>query len=81
MSSYTPMFTLWRERSKPVGTVLAVVSYGVFFVLTLQETATLTRGLRQGDRIARHRWMLFGYVWITFVLATVGFAEKLAVRR
>ena len=47
---------------------------GIFFLLTLQATAALTRRPHHGGRGARHRWMLLGYVWITFVLATIGFA-------
>ena len=47
---------------------------GIFFLLTLQATAALTRRPRNGGQVANHRWMLLGYVWITFVLATIGFA-------
>jgi hypothetical protein len=54
--------------------VLAAMSYGIFFLLTLQATAALTQRPHHVGQIARHRWMLLGYVWITFILATIGFA-------
>jgi len=74
MSSYTPNTDLWLERSRLAGMVLAAMSYGIFFLLTLQATAALTQRPHHVGQIARHRWMLLGYVWITFILATIGFA-------
>ena len=46
---------------------------GIFFLLTLQATAALTQRPQHSGQIASNRWMLLGYVWITFVLATIGF--------
>ncbi|KAF8841428.1 hypothetical protein BDN67DRAFT_967187 [Paxillus ammoniavirescens] len=74
MSSYTPSNTdLWLERSRLDGMLLGAVSYGIFFLLTIQATSALTKRPR-GGKIAEQRWMLLGYVWITFILATFGFA-------
>lgn len=47
---------------------------GIFFLLTLQATVALTLRPRYGSETTHHQKMLLGYVWITFVLATVGFA-------
>ena len=47
---------------------------GIFFLLTIQTNAVLIRRPRRDSQTTRHRWMLLGYVWITFSLATIGFA-------
>ncbi|KAF8557189.1 hypothetical protein OG21DRAFT_378299 [Imleria badia] len=76
MSSYTPNTDLWLERSRLAGMLLSAVSYGIFVVLTLQATIALTRRPRYASpgRMSHHRRLFVGYVWITFVLATIGFA-------
>jgi len=56
--------------------LLGAVSYGMFFVLTIQATTALTQRPRGGSTSNNNRWMLLAYVWITFVLATVGFAAN-----
>ena len=47
---------------------------GIFFLLTIQATVALSQRARHGGQIAHHPWILLSYVWITFILATVGFA-------
>ncbi|KAG8220335.1 hypothetical protein J3R82DRAFT_3475 [Butyriboletus roseoflavus] len=74
MSSYTPDTDLWLERSRLNGMMLSAVSYGIFFLLTIQATVALSQRPRHGGQIARHPWILLSYVWITFILATIGFA-------
>ncbi|KIJ63955.1 hypothetical protein HYDPIDRAFT_28853 [Hydnomerulius pinastri MD-312] len=74
MSSDTPDTDLWLERSRLDGMLLGAVSYGMFFLLTIQATIALTRRPRSGSKIAEHRWMLLSYVFITFILGTIGFA-------
>ncbi|KAF8548282.1 hypothetical protein OG21DRAFT_1564907 [Imleria badia] len=76
MSSSTPNTDLWLERSRLDGMLLSAVSYGecIFFLLTIQATVALTRRPRHCAQVPHHRRTLLGYVWITFVLATVGFA-------
>ncbi|KAH0826424.1 hypothetical protein J3R83DRAFT_5399 [Lanmaoa asiatica] len=74
MSSYAPDADLWLERSRLDGMLLSAASYGIFFLLTIQATVALTQRPRYGGPIAHHRWVLMSYVWITFALATVGFA-------
>lgn len=46
----------------------------MLFLLTIHATIALTRKPRHCAQIAHHRWVLLGYVWITFTLATIGFA-------
>ncbi|KAF9237212.1 hypothetical protein BU15DRAFT_88819 [Melanogaster broomeanus] len=73
MSSYTPDTDLWLERSRLDGMLLGAVSYGMFFVLTIQATTALTQRPRGGSTSNNNRWMLLAYVWITFVLATLDY--------
>lgn len=47
---------------------------GIFFLLTIQATVALTRRQRHCAQMAHHRRTLLGYVCITFILATIGFA-------
>jgi len=65
---------LWLERSRPAGMILAAVSYGGFFVLTVQAASALMQRPRRGGKIAGNRRSLLCYVFITFVTATVGVA-------
>jgi hypothetical protein len=47
---------------------------GGFFILTVQAASALIQRPRSGGKIAKNRlWLLF-YIFITFVLGTVGFA-------
>ncbi|OJA14999.1 hypothetical protein AZE42_07803, partial [Rhizopogon vesiculosus] len=76
MSSDTPSTDLWLERSRLAGMMLAAVSYGGFFILTVQAASSLMQRPRNGGKIADNRlWLLF-YIFITFVLGTVGFAAN-----
>jgi len=72
--SDTPQTDLWLERSRLAGMMLAAVSYGGFFVLTVQAASALMQRPRHGGSIAENRYCLLFYVFITFVLGTVGFA-------
>ncbi|KAG0699507.1 hypothetical protein DFH29DRAFT_808925 [Suillus ampliporus] len=76
MSSYTPQTDLWLERSRLDGMVLGGVSYGVYFLLTVQAWIALMQQPRSGGKIADHRRALIFYVFITFVFGTVGFAAN-----
>ncbi|KAG8220334.1 hypothetical protein J3R82DRAFT_3474 [Butyriboletus roseoflavus] len=73
-SSYAPGTNLWLERSRLDGMMLSAVSYGIFFLLTMQATVALIQRPRYPSQTAHNRWVLLGYVWITFTLATIGFA-------
>ncbi|OJA15000.1 hypothetical protein AZE42_07802 [Rhizopogon vesiculosus] len=79
MSSYIPQTDLWLERSRLNGMLLGAVSYGVFFVLTIQAAIALMRRPRKGAKIAHHRLGLLFYVFITFVLGTT-FVTRQVVR-
>ncbi|KAG0694499.1 hypothetical protein DFH29DRAFT_1083812 [Suillus ampliporus] len=74
MSSYTPHTDLWLERARLDGMVLGGVSYGVFFLLTVQVWIALMRRPRYGGKIVDHRRALLFYIFITFVLRTISFA-------
>ncbi|KAJ8582394.1 hypothetical protein M405DRAFT_867888 [Rhizopogon salebrosus TDB-379] len=74
MSSDPPQTDLWLERSRLAGMILAAVSYGGLFILTVQAASALMQRPRHGGKIAEHRYWLLFYVFSTFVLGTVGFA-------
>ncbi|KAG0695131.1 hypothetical protein DFH29DRAFT_814491 [Suillus ampliporus] len=78
MSSDTPQANPWLERSRLDGMSLGAVSYGVFFLLTVQTATALMQRPRHGRKIEdrRLRVVLLSYVIITFVLATIGFAAN-----
>ncbi|KII87372.1 hypothetical protein PLICRDRAFT_253041 [Plicaturopsis crispa FD-325 SS-3] len=77
MSSWTPDTDLWLERSRLNGELLAGVSYGIFFLLTIQALRALLRTeKRSGLPVADRRTILVVYVVITFILATIGFAAN-----
>ncbi|KAG1736649.1 uncharacterized protein EDB91DRAFT_500893 [Suillus paluster] len=76
MVSYTPQTNLWLERSRLDGMVLAGVSYGIFFLLTVLAGIALMQRPRYGVKIADHRSALLFYIFITFVLGTVCFAAN-----
>ncbi|KAG2031906.1 hypothetical protein BDR03DRAFT_971521 [Suillus americanus] len=76
MSSYTPKTDLWIERSRLAGMLLGCVSYGVFFLLTVQSCVALMRRPQYGGKIAGHRLALLSYVVITFVLVTISVAAN-----
>ncbi|KAG1736575.1 hypothetical protein EDB19DRAFT_1910231 [Suillus lakei] len=76
MSSDTPLTDLWLERSRLDGMMLGAVSYGGLFILTVQAAAALMQRPRHGGKIAYHRLALLVYVFITFVLGTIGFAAN-----
>ncbi|KAL4074357.1 hypothetical protein V8B97DRAFT_1864600 [Scleroderma yunnanense] len=71
--SYTPDTNLWLERSRLIGMILGAVSYGMLFLLTIQTAKIILHRRRHGQSVVRHPWLL-GYICITFVLATIGFA-------
>ncbi|KAG1730984.1 uncharacterized protein EDB91DRAFT_1227372 [Suillus paluster] len=76
MSSYTPQTDLSLERSRLDGMVVGGVSYGVFFLLTVQTWIALVQRSRYGDKTVGHRRALILYIFITFVLRTVAFAAN-----
>ncbi|KAG1736651.1 uncharacterized protein EDB91DRAFT_1055555 [Suillus paluster] len=76
MSSYNPQTELWLERSRLDGMVLAGVSYGIYFLLTVQAWIALMQRPRYGGKIAGHRRVLLFYIFITFVLETISFAAN-----
>ncbi|KAG1779049.1 hypothetical protein EV702DRAFT_1277476 [Suillus placidus] len=76
MSSDTPPTDLWFERSRLDGMMLGAVSYGGFFILTVQAAAALMQRPRHGGKIADYRLALVAYVLITFLLGTIGFAAN-----
>ncbi|KAG1730983.1 uncharacterized protein EDB91DRAFT_738697 [Suillus paluster] len=76
MSSYTPQTDLSLERSRLDGMVLGGVSYGVFFLFTVQTWIALVQRPRHGDKTVGHRRALILYIFITFVLGTIAFAAN-----
>ncbi|KAG1816489.1 uncharacterized protein BJ212DRAFT_1480934 [Suillus subaureus] len=76
MSSYTPNTDLWIERSRLAGMLLGCVSYGAFFLLTVQSCIALMRRPRHGGKIRGHRVALLFYVVITFILITISVAAN-----
>ncbi|EPQ52515.1 hypothetical protein GLOTRDRAFT_140238 [Gloeophyllum trabeum ATCC 11539] len=75
MPSSTPDTDLWLERSRLNGMLLGAISYGILVTLTLQCTDILWNTQRQGrEKRSEQRFILLGYVLVTFVLATIGFA-------
>ncbi|KAG1730969.1 uncharacterized protein EDB91DRAFT_1206817 [Suillus paluster] len=76
MSSKTPQTDLSLERSRLNGMVLGGVSYGVFFLLTVQAWIALMQQPRFEGKIASHRRALLFYIFITFVLRTISFAAN-----
>lgn len=76
MSSDSTSTNLWLERSRLDGMILGAVSYGGFFILTVQAAISLMQRPRHGGKIAENRFSLLAYVFITFVLATIGFASN-----
>jgi len=47
---------------------------GGFFILTIQAAIALMRRPRNGETTANNRLGLISYIFITFVLGTIGFA-------
>lgn len=76
MSFDTPPTDLWLEQSRLDGMMLAAVTYGGFFILTVQAAAALIQRPRHGGKIADHRLALLVYVVVTFILGTIGFAAN-----
>ncbi|KAG1736574.1 hypothetical protein EDB19DRAFT_1910230 [Suillus lakei] len=76
MSSGAPLTDPWLERSRLDGMMLGAVSYGGFFILTVQAAIALMQRPRHGGKIADHRFALLAYVFITFVFGTIGFAAN-----
>lgn len=74
--SYTPQTDLWLERSRLDGMILGAASYGGFFFLTVQATTALIKRPQYGDKIPEYRIVLLLYIFITFVLGTIGFAAN-----
>jgi len=74
MSSDPSQTDLWLERSRLAGMILAAVSYGGLFILTVQAASALMQRPRHGGKIAEHRYWLLFYIFSTFALATVGLA-------
>ncbi|KIK40572.1 hypothetical protein CY34DRAFT_87113 [Suillus luteus UH-Slu-Lm8-n1] len=76
MSSYTPTTDLWIERSRLAGMMLGCVSYGIYFLLTVQAWIALMQQPQNGGAIADHRRVLLFYIFITFALMTISFAAN-----
>ncbi|KAG2075390.1 hypothetical protein BDR04DRAFT_1069798 [Suillus decipiens] len=76
MSSDAPSTDPWLERSRLDGMILGAVTYGGFFILTVQAAIALMQRPRHGGKIADHRFSLLAYVFITFILGTIGFAAN-----
>ncbi|KAG2145335.1 uncharacterized protein EDB93DRAFT_1251436 [Suillus bovinus] len=74
MSSHIPPTALWLERSRLDGMMLGAVSYGGFFILTVQAAIALMQRPRHGGKITDNRLALLAYIFITFVLGTIGLA-------
>ncbi|KAI5118814.1 hypothetical protein M0805_000202 [Coniferiporia weirii] len=75
MSSATPSTDLWSERSRLDGMLLGGVSYGIYFLLTIQSINALLRSPHHlSDNSKKKQTTMLAYVVITFVLATIGFA-------
>ncbi|KAG2745597.1 hypothetical protein P692DRAFT_201067967 [Suillus brevipes Sb2] len=74
MSSYTPQTNLSLERSRLVGMMLGCVTYGVYFLLTVQAVTALLQRPRHGQEIANGRRTLLYYTLITFSLETISFS-------
>jgi hypothetical protein len=49
---------------------------GGFLILTVQAAIALVQRPRHGGKIADHRFSLLAYVFITFILGTIGFAAN-----
>ncbi|KAL0060100.1 hypothetical protein AAF712_013117 [Marasmius tenuissimus] len=65
---------LWLQRSRLDGMILAGFTYGIFFLLSLQALKATYRG-SQSQKL--RKWqihLMYVYIIVTFVLATVGFA-------
>ncbi|KAG1736652.1 uncharacterized protein EDB91DRAFT_1249953 [Suillus paluster] len=77
MPSDTPDTNLWLERSRLDGMLLGGVSYGVFFLLTVQAATALVQRPRYGGKIAHNRRALLVYIVITFVLGTIDVATNM----
>ncbi|KAF9481086.1 hypothetical protein BDN70DRAFT_876827 [Pholiota conissans] len=78
-TSYTPNTDLWAERSRFNGMLLGSVSYGIFFLLTIQTTKAILgkRNYNRDSSISgRTRTIFLTYIATTFVLATIGFASN-----
>ncbi|KAH8116725.1 hypothetical protein DFH11DRAFT_1687622 [Phellopilus nigrolimitatus] len=75
MSSATPPTDLWLERSRLNGMLLGGISYGIYFLLTIQSFIALYRTPQHlSDNSKQKQVAMLGYVAITFILATIGFA-------
>ncbi|KAI6047506.1 hypothetical protein EDC04DRAFT_2864563 [Pisolithus marmoratus] len=75
LGSYTPTTNLWLERSRLDGMVLAAVSYGILLLLTFQAAAAILSRRRHRNGAVYRPWLL-AYVFVTFILATIGFAAN-----
>jgi len=49
---------------------------GGFFILTVQASIALLQRPRHGGKVADNRLILIAYIFITFVLGTIGFAAN-----
>jgi hypothetical protein len=56
--------------------VYSCTATGGFFILTVQAAISLMQRPRHGGKIAENRFSLLAYVFITFILATIGFAAN-----
>lgn len=55
------------------------IKKGIFFLLSWQATYALFRGTRyrSGRKLTkRYAWILFAYVFVTFILGTIGVATN-----
>jgi len=68
----------WLERSRLDGQTLNSFTYGIFFLLTIRASISVSRG-RKSTRVKLnklHARILLGYIAITFLLGTIGFGAN-----
>ncbi|KIK42624.1 hypothetical protein CY34DRAFT_83232 [Suillus luteus UH-Slu-Lm8-n1] len=76
MLLYSQKTDLWIERSRLVGMLLGCVTYGIFFLLSVQSCLALMRRPQHGGKIANNRPALVFYVIITFTLRTLSISAN-----
>lgn len=67
---------MWIERSRLAGMLLGCISYGIYFLLTVQAWIALMQRPQNGGAIADHRRALLFYIFVTFALMTISFAAN-----
>ncbi|KAF8999492.1 hypothetical protein BDQ17DRAFT_1499905 [Cyathus striatus] len=76
MVSTSPPTDLWLERSRLAGMILTAFAYGIFFILSIQSSLSIVRGMRargtNGKLQPGFGYILLAYVGVTFALGTIG---------